>query len=291
MMKRRHFIKKSVAAGTGIAALSAFPYHLYARDKAMHPYDRVKLGNTGIEMSRMAMGTGSSGWRGSSNQTRKLGIRGLADLLHAAYDEGINFWDSADQYGTHPHLKEAQKRIKRENVVILTKSTAITADGMKKDLDRFRKELGTDYLDIVLLHAVTNGNWRNDLKGPMEVLSEAKEEGIIRAHGISCHSLEALEQAAIEPWVDVDLARFNPAGVMMDSDVDTVRNVLTKMKDNGKAIIGMKVYGAGRLLDKKDECLEFHTGHDFIDSFTLGLESAEQLQDILKRLPEASVRG
>lgn len=274
-----------------MAALSAFPYHLYARDRALHPYDRVKLGNTGIEMSRMAMGTGSSGWRGSSNQTRKLGIRGLADLLHAAYDEGINFWDAADQYGTHPHLKEAQKKIKRENVVILTKSTSITADGMKKDLDRFRKELDTDYLDIVLLHAVTNGNWRNDLKGPMEVLSEAKEQGMIRAHGISCHSLEALEQAAEEPWVDVDLARFNPAGARMDADVATVTKVLRRMKDNGKAIIGMKVYGAGLLLDNKDECLQFHTGHDFIDSFTLGIESAEQLQDILTRLPAASVRG
>ncbi|MEX2370037.1 MAG: aldo/keto reductase [Bacteroidales bacterium] len=290
-MKRRHFLKSSMAAGAGMAAFSAFPYHLYARDKALHPYDRVKLGNTGIEMSRMAMGTGSSGWRGSSNQTRQLGIRGLADLLKAAYDEGINFWDAADQYGTHPHLKEAQKKIKRENVVILTKSTSLTANGMKKDLDRFRQELGTDYLDIVLLHAVTNGNWRNDMRGAMDVLSQAKEDGIIRAHGISCHSLEALEQAAEEPWVDVDLARFNPAGVRMDADVDTVRKVLQRMKDNGKGIIGMKVYGAGRLLDKKDECLQFHTGHDFIDSFTLGLESGEQLKDILKRLPAASIRA
>lgn len=290
-MKRRYFIKRSIAAGSGIAALSAFPYHLYARNKALHPYDRVQLGNTGIEISRMAMGTGTSGWRGSSNQTRKLGIRGLADLLRAAYDEGINFWDAADQYGTHPHLKEAQKKIKRENVVILTKSTSITAGGMKKDLDRFRKEMGTDYLDIVLLHAVTNGNWRNDLKGPMEVLSEAKEQGIIRAHGISCHSLEALEQSAEEPWVDVDLARFNPAGARMDADVATVTTVLQRMKDNGKGIIGMKVYGGGVLVDHKDKCLQFHTGHDFIDGFTLGIESAEQLQDVLTRLPTASVRG
>lgn len=290
-MKRRHFIKRSAALGAGALSLSAFPYHLYARDTAIHPYDRVKLGNTGIEMSRMAVGTGSSGWRGSSNQTRKLGIKGLADLLRAAYDEGINFWDAADQYGTHPHLKEAQKKIKRENVVILTKSTSITADGMKKDLDRFRSEIGTDYLDIVLLHAVTNPDWRTDLKGAMEVLSQAKEDGIIRAHGISCHSIEALEAAADEPWVDVDLARFNPAGVMMDSDVATVTRVLTRMKQNGKGIVGMKVYGAGRLIDKKDECLQFHTSHDFIDNFTLGLESAEELQDILTRLPKASVRG
>ena len=290
-MKRRHFIKRSAYLGAGALSLAAFPHHLYAREKAIHPNDLVKLGNTGIEMSRMAMGTGSNGWRGSSNQTRRLGIKGLADLLRAAYDEGINFWDSADQYGTHPHLKEAQKKLKRENVVILTKSTSVTEKGMKKDLDRFRREIGTDYLDVVLLHAVTNGNWRQDLRGPMDVLSQAKEDGLIRAHGISCHSLEALEAAAEEPWVDVDLARYNPAGVMMDSNVTKVAEVLQKMKTNGKAVIGMKVYGAGRLVHKKDECLQFHTSNDFIDSFTLGIESAEQLQDIIKRLPEASVRG
>jgi aryl-alcohol dehydrogenase-like predicted oxidoreductase len=290
-MKRRQFIRRSAALGAVALSLSAFPYQLYANDKKLYAYDKVKLGNTGIEMSRMAMGTGTSGWRGGSNQTRQLGIKGLADLLRAAYDEGINFWDSADQYGTHPHLKEAQKKIKRENVVIMSKSTSITAEGMKKDLDRFRKEIGTDYLDIVLLHAVTNGNWRTDMRGAMDVLAQAKEDGIIRSHGISCHSIEALEQAAEEPWVDVDLARYNPAGVRMDADVETVTRVLKKMKSNGKGIIGMKVYGAGSLIDNKDECLQFHTGNDFIDTFTLGIETIEQLNDVLKRLPEASVRA
>ena len=77
----------------------------------------------------------------------------------------------------------------------------------------------------------------------------------------------------------------------MDADVPTVQDVLKRMKQNGKAIINMKVYGAGRLLDKKDECLEFHTGSGFMDAFTLGIESYEQLKDIQLRLPEASVRG
>lgn len=287
-MKRRQFLKYSAAGG---ALLTAFPYHALAGTKKLYPHDRIKLGNTGIEMSRMAMGTGTSGWRGSSNQTRQLGIKGMADLLRAAHDEGINFWDSADQYGTHPHLKMALKKIDRDDVVILTKTNSQTYEDVKNDLARFRKEIGTDRLDMVLLHAVTDPNWNENMKGPMEALSEAKEAGIIRAHGISCHSFGALETAADEPWVDVDLARYNPGGVMMDSDVPEVTSVLQRMKDNGKAIIGMKVYGAGRLVDKKDECLEFHTGADFIDSFTLGIESIEQLKDIQKRLPEASVRG
>jgi predicted aldo/keto reductase-like oxidoreductase len=129
------------------------------------------------------------------------------------------------------------------------------------------------------------------MKGAMDALSEAKEEGIIRAHGVSCHSIGALEAAADESWVDVDLARFNPGGARMDADVPTVRKVLTRMKNNGKAIIAMKVYGCGQLLDIKDECLQFQTGEGLADAFTLGLESIEQLKDIQKRLPEASVRA
>ncbi len=287
-MKRRHFIRTTLA---GSALLSAFPYELLAGDTRLYPHDRVKLGNTGIELSRMAMGTGTNGFGGSSDQTRKLGIKGVSDLLRAAFDDGINFWETADQYGSHPHVKEALKKTNREEVVILTKTNSKTYKDVKSDLDRFKQELGTDYFDIVLLHAVTDGNWNTNMKGAMEALAEAKEEGTIRAHGLSCHSLEALQTAADEPWVDVDLARFNPGGARMDADVDTVQKVLTRMKKNGKAILGMKVYGAGLLLDKKDECLQFQLGTGITDAFTMGIDNIEYLRDIQKRLPEASVRG
>jgi len=287
-MKRRQFVKATLA---GSALLSAFPYDLLAGEKKLYPYDRVQLGNTGIEMSRMAMGTGTRGFGGASNQTRQLGIKGVSDMLRAAFDDGINFWDTADQYGSHPHVREALKKTKREEVVILTKTNSSSYKDVKKDLDRFRQELGTDYLDMVLLHAITDPDWNENMKGAMEALGEAKESGLIRAHGISCHSLGALETAADEPWVDVDLARFNPGGARMDADVDTVQKVLKRMKNNGKAIIQMKVYGAGSLVDKKDECLQFHSGSDFIDTFTLGIESMEQLKDVQQRFPDASVRG
>jgi aryl-alcohol dehydrogenase-like predicted oxidoreductase len=287
-MKRRHFIRTTLA---GSALLSAFPYELLAGDTRLYPHDRVTLGNTGIELSRMAMGTGTNGFGGSSDQTRKLGIKGVSDLLRAAFDDGINFWETADQYGSHPHVKEALKKTNREEVVILTKTNSKTYKDVKSDLNRFKQELGTDYFDIVLLHAVTDGNWNTNMIGAMEALAEAKEEGTIRAHGLSCHSLEALQTAADEPWVDVDLARFNPGGARMDADVDTVQKVLTRMKKNGKAILGMKVYGAGLLLDKKDECLQFQLGTGITDAFTMGIDNIEYLRDIQKRLPEASVRG
>ena len=289
-MNRRHFMRSAALAG-GVAALNPFPYHLFASENKKYASDVVKLGNTGIEVSRLAMGTGTNGVNKASNQTRKLGVQGIADLLYSAWDEGIFFWDSADQYGTHPHLKEALKYIPREKVVILTKTHASTEQEMKNDLDRFKNELGTDYLDIVLLHYMTRDDWPELKEGAMNILGQAREDGIIRAHGVSCHTLGALKAAEASEWVQVDLARINPYGSRMDASVPEVVKVLKSMKAKGKAVIGMKVFGAGDLVDKKDECLQYALAQEYIDCFTIGQESMDQNKDLVSRIPKASTRG
>ncbi len=289
-VKRRDFIKASILSA-GALAINPFPYHAFASESKKYATDKVMLGNTGIELSRLAMGTGTHGVNRNSNQTRKLGVQGLGELLHAAYDEGINFWDSADQYGTHPHLKEGLKYVPREKVVIMSKTHATTEKEMEEDLDRFRKELGTDYIDIVLLHYMTDANWPQIKKGAMNVLERAREEGIIKAHGVSCHTMGALKSAAASDWVQVDLARINPYASRMDGAVNEVVPVLKEMKAKGKAIIGMKIFGAGELTDKVDECLQYALAQDFIDCFTIGQEGLYETKDLIKRIPEASVRG
>ena len=152
-MKRRTFLQTSSAAAI---SLSAFPHHLYAGTTQKKPSDRILLGPMKVPVTRLAMGTGTNGAGGSSNQTRKLGYNGVSDLFKAAYDNGVTFWDSADQYGSHPYLRTALKTIPRDKVTILSKTHASTASEMKADLDRFRKELGTDYIDILLLHCMKN---------------------------------------------------------------------------------------------------------------------------------------
>lgn len=282
-MKRREFIRYSALTAS---ALTLSPYtNLLAEKK--HAYDIINLGNTGIQVSRLAMGTGTHGVNRRSNQTEKLGIKGVADLLHAAYDNGINFWDSADQYGTHPHLKEALKGIEREKVVILTKTHATTAAEMKADLDRFRKEIGTDYLDIVLLHLMTDPEWPKEKEGAMEVLARAREDGIIRTHGVSCHTFGALEAASKSDWVQVDLARINPEGIVMDAEIPAVVKVLENMHKNGKGIIGMKVLGGGRLRNQVDECLRYVLNLNCVDAFTIGQENIKEMKDLISRIAEA----
>jgi aryl-alcohol dehydrogenase-like predicted oxidoreductase len=288
-LNRRQFLQ---SATVGAAALNAFPYHLFAGTKRKTVSDRVKLGPRQVEVSRLAMGTGTNGVGGSSNQVRELGFGGIADLFKAAYDQGITFWDSADQYGSHPALRDGLKSgIPREKVTIMTKTESMTAKDMRADLDRFRKELGTDYIDILLLHYLHDDEWPENRKGAMEVISEAQEKGIVRTKGVSCHTLGALKQAAASSWVEVDLARLNPAEVAMDSDVDTVRGVLRQMKRQGKGVIGMKIFGAGQLSGKPDECLQFALAQDCLDCFTIGQESRAQMQDLVRRIPAASVRG
>ncbi len=289
-MFRREFLTRSTTVAAA-AALGRFPYQMYAAPAKKYASDRVKLGPMKVELSRLAMGTGTNGVGGSSNQTRKLGLGGVADLLKAGYDQGITFWDSADQYGTHPHLREALKRVPREKVTILTKTHASTEKEMRADLDRFRRELNTDYIDILLLHAMMDRRWPEQKKGAMAAISEAREKGIVKTHGTSCHTLEALKAAAESPWVQVDLARINPNQVAMDADPQTVIGVLRQMKAAGKGIIGMKILGAGRLRNRADECLQFALSLDCVDCFTIGSENRQEMADLVKRIPAASVRG
>jgi aryl-alcohol dehydrogenase-like predicted oxidoreductase len=287
-MNRRNFLR---GAAAGTIALHSFPHHLFANGTKKYATDRIKLGPRGVELSRLAMGTGTDGVGGSSNQTRKLGMAGLANLFDAAYDQGVTFWDSADQYGTHPHVKEALKRAKRERVTILSKTHASTEREMRADLDRFRRELGTDYIDILLLHCMMDDDWPERKKGAMAVISEAREKGIVRTHGTSCHTLGALKAAAKHPWVEVDLARINPAQAQMDADPATVISVLKQMKAAGKGVIGMKILGAGALRNRVDESLQFALSLDCVDCFTIGSESRAEMEDLLRKIPAASVRG
>jgi aryl-alcohol dehydrogenase-like predicted oxidoreductase len=291
-MNRREFLcSSSLAGGAAVLGARAFPRPLYARTKEKTAQDVVTLGRTGIRVSRLFQGTGTNGINGASNQTRGLGLDGLADLLRAGVDNGVTVWDLADQYGTHPHAKRALSTVPRDKVVILTKTHARTEAEMRADLDRFRKEIGTDRIDIVLLHCMLSADWPREREGAMAVLAEAKAKGVVRAHGVSCHDFGALKAAAASDWVDVDLARLNPAGANMDAPVADVLPVLEEMKRKGKGVIGMKILGAGRLRDRVDDALQYALASPVLDCFTIGAETRQQLEDLLVRIPKASVRG
>jgi 1-deoxyxylulose-5-phosphate synthase len=199
----------------------------------------------------------------------------------------LRFFDSADSYGSHPHVAEALKHIPRDKVTVLTKTWARDPQTARADLDRFRRELGIDHIDIVLMHCLTEGDWTERYRGVMDVLSEAKQKGTIRAHGCSCHSIEALRTAAKSPWVEVDLARVNPVGAHMDADPETVVGVLRQMKASGKAVIGMKILGQGAMRNRQDEALKYALSLGVLDAFTIGAENKSEQDDLVRRIASA----
>jgi len=288
-MRRREFLVRSATAAGAAWLSSQSIFKAIAEQTLAQKFaatDTVTLGSTGIKTSRLAMGTGTVGYDHHSHQTA-LGVKGLSDLLLNGYDHGLRFFDAADSYGSHPHVAEALKHVQRDKVTLLTKSWARDAAGMRADLDRFRRELGTDYLDICLMHCVTEADWTDRFRGAMDVLSEAKQKGIIRTHGCSCHSIEALRAAAKSPWVEIDLARINPIGAYMDSDPATVVGVLKEMKSAGKAVVGMKILGQGKLRDRQDEGIKYALSLGILDAFTIGAESKQEQEDLIRRISAA----
>ncbi len=294
-MKRREFLTRT-AFGLGAAwvgsnlpaqagtltALATTPAVAFSAT------DTVVLGKTGIKTSRLAMGTGTVGSGHHSHQTA-LGIQGLAGLLRHGYDQGLRFFDLADSYGSHPHAREALKSLPREKITIMTKSWARDAAGMRADLERFRQELNTDYIDLLLMHCLQEDDWTEKDQGAMDVLSEAREKGIIRAHGCSCHTIGALRAATRSPWVQVHLVRMNPVGAHMDADPQTVLSVMKEMRAAGKGIIGMKILGQGAMRDRADDALKFALSLGLLDAFTIGAESRSEQEDLVRRITAVTV--
>ena len=179
-----------------------------------------------------------------------------------------------------------------DKVTILTKVMVYDQEGwyktepFKTSLDRFRKEIGTEYFDIFLLHCMTNGQWPTEYRKYMDGLSEAKQKGIIKTVGVSCHNLEALIEASKNPWVDVILARINHHGAKMDGTPDQIMKVLESARLNGKGVMGMKVFGMGELIkdDEREKSLNFVIKSGNVHCMTLGLESKEQVDDAVNRV-------
>jgi aryl-alcohol dehydrogenase-like predicted oxidoreductase len=286
-MRRRTFLHHTArgiaAAGFASHTLAQRLFALPAITRKVSAADPVTLGGTGVVTSRLAMGTGTVGSGHTSHQSA-LGVNGLSRLLLNGYDQGLRFFDAADSYGSHPHVGEALQHVDRSKVTVLTKSWAREPKEMRADIDRFRRELRVDYIDLFLMHCLTEADWTTRFRPVMDVLEEAKHQGIIRAHGCSCHSIEALRAAAASPWVEVDLVRINPIGAHMDADPETVVSVIRQMKSAGKAVIGMKILGQGDLRDRQDEALKFALGLNLLDAFTIGAESIAEQNDLLRRI-------
>jgi predicted aldo/keto reductase-like oxidoreductase len=283
-LNRREFVGGTLAASGAIALAAAIDSPAEADHRPRKPSDLVVLGKTGIKISLVGMGTGSIGWNHESNQTR-LGQPAFTKLARHAFDNGIIFFDCADQYGSNPFVREALMGIPRHKYVLQTKTNSREPDRAKADIDRFLKELGTDYIDTLIVHCVTEGDWTTRFRSVMDVMEEAKQKGKIRAHGVTCHSYPALEAAYASDWVQFNQVRFNPKKAHMDNEVETCKALFAKMRAKGQGMIGMKVVGQGDLLkdnpEYRNECYRFQIASGVVDAFVVGLEKLEHVDHLV----------
>ena len=288
---RRKFIQKSALGLAGTMATTSGLAGLSFKPVSKVKIDMVNLGNTGLKVPRLALGTGSKGWKHTSNQ-KELGEEKFVQLAQHAYDRGIRFFETADMYGTHELVGKALKNVPRENVTVLSKIMVYqhqdwyTPESFQKSIDRFRKEMGTDYIDILLLHCMVNSEWPDEYKRYMDAYSEAKQKGIIKKVGLSCHDIGALKVAAESPWADVVQARINNNGARMDGSPADIMKVLQKAKENGKGVIGMKIFGCGELVtdEQRQQSLNSVMKSKNVDCMTIGFESIEQIDDTIERV-------
>ncbi len=284
---RRDFLKTTA----GIAGAAAGIPGVLTGASKRSATDWMPLGNSGVDVTRLAMGSGTF----NGDQQRALGQVAFTRVVRHAYDSGVRFFESADAYNTHGMWAEALKGIPRDSYRLMTKIEWRRPGDVPAAIDRFRKELNTEYLDVLLLHCVTRPTWSQDLEPMRDALSEAKSRQIIRAHGVSCHGLQALTRLPGNDWLDVSLNRVNHNGTRMDGptgryaeigDVPKVVSELEKVHAQGTGVIGMKIIGEGSFQDPdvRDASFKFVMNLDCVDAITVAMLSEAQVDENIERM-------
>lgn len=303
-INRRQFIKGTAAvAGAALITQYAKSAEITSESKKKTAVDQVTLGKTGIKLTRLGVGTGST----NGTIQRNLGHEAFNDMIKYAYDQGIRYFDTADAYQTHTWVREAIKDLPREELFIQSKilvpgsRRGMTSAGTLETVERFRKEIGVDYIDSLLIHCQTAESWDEQNRKMMDELQEAKEKKLIRSHGVSCHSLAATTKAASLKWVDVNLVRINPQGATVDSgstnvfaqssesDVPKIVEQMKIMRKNGHGIIGMKLIGDGAFTDieQRKKSLTWVMQQDIVDAVVIGMKSKEEIEEAIKHINDA----
>jgi predicted aldo/keto reductase-like oxidoreductase len=252
--------------------------------------DVVKLGKTSLQPTLLGLGTGTN----NGAVQKRLGNEGFTKFVRHALDRGIRYIDTADAYGTHSYVSQALEGVARDKYFIQTKMMASrvrTADQVKSNIEKYLKDLKTDYVDTLLMHLMTAKTWPTDLRLVMDAYREAKEKGQIKACGISMHSLDALVAASETDWVDTVLVRINPFTLNMDVPAEKMVPYVKKLHEKGCGVIGMKIFGETGLKspEQRLESLRYVMNLGCVDCFTIGFGNIAQFDETMDLIEKAAV--
>jgi aryl-alcohol dehydrogenase-like predicted oxidoreductase len=247
-----------------------------------------------VKVTRLAFGTGTFGGR----VQRELGQEAFTSLVRHAYDRGIRFFETAEAYRGMPEmLGIALKGLPRDSYTLMMKcTTRNTGAPITARLDDFRRQLQSEYIDIMLMHCLRPPTWETDYRPVQDALSEAKGRKVILSHGASVHGLPALRTIPGNQWLDVALLRTNHNGTRMDTpdqadvdvpgDVDEVMAHAKKIHGQGMGVIGMKLCGEGRFTRAEDReaAMKFVMNLGTVDSVTIGYKSPAEVDEAIGRM-------
>jgi predicted aldo/keto reductase-like oxidoreductase len=297
-LSRRQFL--GTAAALAGAALFT-PFDLFSAEKPKRTaVDQVALGKTGLTCSRLGIGAGSN----SGNVQRSLGQEAFNRLIHYAYDQGITYIDCAQGYRTFEWIGAAIKGLPREKLLLQSKISGNPEDVLAA-IDRHRKVYDTDYVDSMLVHCMVKNGWTDAMKRMLDGFNEAKEKKWIRAKGVSCHSLPALQTAAASDWTEVHLVRVNPQGAHIDTPAETwnaksdethlgpVMKEIKTMHAKGHGVIGMKLIGDGNFKNPEDreKSIRFAMAQPEIHCVVIGFKSTNEIDEAIQRINRALAEG
>jgi predicted aldo/keto reductase-like oxidoreductase len=292
-LSRRQFLGRSASAASALLLTSASWFSAQAAAKRT-AVDQVALGKTGLKLSRLGFGTGTN----SGNVQYALGQEKFNTLIRYAYDQGITYFDCAQNYRTFEWVGGAIKGLPREKLFIQSKVPG-KPDEVLSAIDHHRKVLDTDYVDSMLIHCMVKDRWTDEWKRIMDAFDEAKEKKWIMAKGVSCHSLPALRAATASNWTEVQLVRVNPQANHIDGmeqtwdkpghDLTPVLAELKTMRAKGRGVIGMKIIGNGEFTQPEDreKSIRFAMSRPELDAIVIGFKSTAEIDEGIRRVNQA----
>ena len=251
MEKRRQFLKKV----SGLTAGIMVPLHNLSfgkttlSDKWGYVLPKRKLGKTGKEVTMLGVGGYHVGWTTEKDAQA---------VIEAALEGGIRFFDTAESYGPHTSEIRYGKYLTpkyREEIFLMTKSTAKDAKTMQEHLDASLKRMNTDYLDLWQVHSVTDPDDVDSRieNGVFDVVMKAKEDGKVKHVGFTGHRnpkahLRVLEKTSGNPFFETVQMPINVVDANHEHFINTV---LPKALDQKLGILAMKTMSDGRFFGKK----------------------------------------
>jgi 1-deoxyxylulose-5-phosphate synthase len=290
-VSRRDFLKSGLLTTALAATGSAIPAWGAKRSAT----DWVTLGNSGVKVTRLAFGTGTFGGR----VQHELGQEQFTRLVRHAYDRGIRFFETAEAYSTPQMLSTALKGIPRDSYRLMTKYSRRGDEDPMARIDGFRRDLNTDYFDILLIHCLRSPNWPEETRRYQDAFDEAKSKKIILAHGVSIHGLQALAPVTGVKWLDVALLRINHAGVRMDTpetrdtealgDVSKVTAAANTLHQQGTGVLAMKLVGESQFTrpEQREAAMQFVMHLGAVDAVTIGYKSPAEIDEAMERMDRA----